>query len=332
MSRSENQKLKLYILRKMMLENTDTAHSITVPEIIEELQAQDIKAERKTVYTDLALLGETGISIKSKKTREGCFYNVEKREFELAELKLLVDAIQSSKFITQKKSEELIKKLEGLCSKYEAALLQRQVYVHGRIKTMNESIYQGIDSIQSAISGNKKICFHYWSWNIKKEMELKKDGELYRISPWALCWSNENYYMIGFDSAAGIIKHYRVDKMTDLSVSDEKRDGAELFKEFNLADYTRKNISMFEGDEKKVTVEIDNRLIGVFIDRFGKDEVTVMPQQMGKSLVRFEVNLNPQFLGWVFSLGESARIIGPESAVRKSKEMITSLMTQYFEK
>ena len=138
--------------------------------------------------------------------------------------------------------------------------------------------------------------------------------------------------LIGFDSEAGIIKHYRVDKMTDLSVTEERRDGAEFFKEFNLADYARKNISMYEGDEKKVTVDIDNRVIGVFIDKFGKDEVTVMPQKDGRSLVRFEVNLNPQFLGWVFSLGESAKIIGPESAVRKSKEMISDLMTQYFDK
>ena len=120
--------------------------------------------------------------------------------------------------------------------------------------------------------------------------------------------------------------------MTDLSVTEERRNGAEFFKEFNLADYARKNISMYEGDEKKVTVDIDNRVIGVFIDKFGKDEVTVMPQKDGRSLVRFEVNLNPQFLGWVFSLGESAKIIGPESAVRKSKEMISDLMTQYFDK
>ena len=332
MPRSENQKLKLYYLRELMLENTDQEHGITVPEIIEALDQIGINAERKSVYTDLALLKDTGITIVSKKNKKGCFYSVEKREFELAELKLLVDAIQSSKFITQKKSEELIKKLERLCSKKEAAGLQRQVYVHGRIKTMNESIYQGVDSIHSAISGNKKIRFHYWNWNIKKEMELKKDGEYYCISPWALCWSNENYYLIGYDTAAGIIKHYRVDKMTDLSISEELRDGAELFKEFNLADYTRKNISMFEGEEKKVTVEIDNRLIGVFIDRFGRDEVTVMPQKMDRSLVRFEVNLNPQFLGWIFSLGDSAKIIGPESAVRKSKEMLSSLMTLYFDK
>ncbi len=332
MARSENQKLKLFYLRELLLKKTDAGHSITVPELIEALNAAGIKAERKSVYTDIALLEDTGLKIGSKKTKTAYYYFVKQRDFELAELKLLVDAIQSSKFITEKKSDELIKKLENLCSEYEASGLSRQVYVHGRIKTMNESIYEGIDSIHTAISSNKKVSFHYWNWNIRKEMELKKNGDFYCISPWALCWSSENYYLIGFDSEAGIIKHYRVDKMTDLSVTEERRDGAEFFKEFNLADYARKNISMYEGDEKKVTVDIDNRVIGVFIDKFGKEEVTVMPQKDGRSLVRFEVNLNPQFLGWVFSLGESAKIIGPESAVRKSKEMISDLMTQYFDK
>lgn len=332
MGRSENQKLKLYYLRNILLDKTDSNHSITVPEMIEELEKLDIKAERKTIYTDIALLEETGIVISKKKYRQNVLYKVEKREFELAELKLLVDAIQSSKFITQKKSEELIKKLESLCSSYEAGALSRQVYVHGRIKTMNESIYLGIDSIHTAISMNKKISFHYGNWNINKEIELKKNGALYLVSPWALSWSNENYYLIAYDSEASMIKHYRVDKMTDLSVTEELREGRELFKNFNPADYTRKNISMFYGEEKKVTVEIDNGIVGVFIDRFGKDAVTIMPSSKERSLVRFEVNLNPQFVGWLFSLGDKARIVGPDSAVRQCKEMLTQLVSQYFEK
>ena len=270
--------------------------------------------------------------IKGRKKEQKYYYNVEKRDFELPELKLLVDAIQSSKFITQKKSDELIKKLEGLCSIYEAGTLQRQVYVHGRIKTMNESIYLGIDSIHTAISSNRKIIFHYGNWNIRKEMEPRRNGEYYVVSPWALSWSNENYYLIAFDDEASMIKHYRVDKMTDISVADERRNGEEHFKEFNLADYTRKNISMFYGEERKVSVEIENGIVGVFIDRFGKDEVTVMPCTNDRSLVRFEVNVNPQFLGWIFSLGDKARIVGPDSAVRKSKEMITQLVGQYFDK
>ena len=332
MARSENQKLKLFHLRRILLEKTDGKHGITVPEIIDELEKLDIKAERKTVYTDIALLDETGIKIKKKKKDQNCLYNVESREFEIAELKLLVDAIQSTKFITRKKSDELINKLEGLCSVYEAGELQRQVYVHGRIKNMNESIYLGVDSIHDAISSNRKISFHYGNWNIRKEMELKKNGQLYSVSPWALTWSNDNYYLIAYDSESAMIKHYRVDKMTDISVTKDRREGEEYFKNFNLADYTRKNISMFYGEEKKVTVEIDNSIIGVFIDRFGKDEITVMQCSEERSLVRFEVNVNPQFLGWIFSLHDKARIIGPESAVRQSKEMLTHLVSQYFEK
>ena len=329
MGKSDNQKLKLFYLRKILLEKTDSEHGITVPELIDALDRVGIKAERKSVYSDIALIKETGLDISTQKTSKSYLYRVEKKDFELAELKLLVDAIQSSKFITEKKSDELIKKLEALCSENEARGLQRQVYVHGRIKTMNESIYQGIDSIHTAISSEKKIRFHYGNWNIEKKMELKKNGEFYCISPWALAWSSENYYMIGYDSDAKMIKHYRVDKMTDLFVTDLRRDGAELFKGFNLADYTRKNISMFEGKELKVSVDIDNDIIGVFIDRFGKDEITVMKGRDGRSLIRFEVNLNPQFIGWLFSLGSEAKLVGPKSAVQKTEEMISGLVKTY---
>lgn len=329
MARSENQKLKLFYLRKILLEKTDSEHGITVPEIIEALAGYGINAERKTVYSDISLLGETGLKITSKKKQNGTFYHVQEREFELAELKLLVDAIQSSKFVSKNKSGELIKKLEKLCSGYEASTLQRQVYVLGRIKTMNESVVKTIDVIHTAIGNNRKISFRYGFWNIKKEMELKKDGKLYNISPWALAWSNENYYMIGFDSDAGIIKHYRVDKMADISLTGEKREGEALFKSFNLADYTRKNISMYEGEDRTVTLEIDNGKIGIFLDRFGRDEVTVLPQSENRSLVRFEVNLNPQFIGWIFSLGDKVKIIGPESAVRKTKELLSEMNNLY---
>jgi predicted DNA-binding transcriptional regulator YafY len=329
MPRSENQKLKLFYLRQILLEKTDHEHGITVPQIIEALSGYGINAERKTVYSDISLLNETGLTITSKKTQNGTFYYVEKREFELAELKLLVDAIQSSKFVSKTKSNELIKKLEKYCSGYEASRLQRQVYVLGRIKTMNESVYKTIDVIHTAIGNNRKINFRYGFWNIKKEMELKKSGELYNISPWALAWSNENYYMIGFDSAAGIIKHYRVDKMADISLDEEKREGEAFFKSFNLADYTRKNISMYEGEDRTVTLEIDNGKIGIFIDRFGRDEITVLPQSQNRSIVRFEVNLNPQFIGWIFSLGDKVKIIGPESAVRKTKELLSEMNNLY---
>jgi len=322
-------KLKLYYLHKLLLEKTDKDHGLTMQEIIDELEKYDIKAERKSIYSDMKELEDVGVSIKKIKTGSDFTYRIEKRDFELAELKLLVDAIQSCRFITEKKSSELIGKLESLCSTHEAGKLQRQVYVYGRVRSMNESIYASVDTIYNAIGDNRQIKFKYGSWNNKKELELKKSGAFYHISPWALAWTNENYYMIGFDKEAGIIKHYRVDKMTSISVTEDLRLGAEHFKSFNLADYTRKNISMFEGEERTVSIEIDDDIIGVFIDRFGKDEITVMPQKDGKSLIRFTVSINPQFIGWVFSLGEKAKIIGPASVVEHTKQMIDELAGRY---
>ncbi|MBO4420459.1 MAG: WYL domain-containing protein [Lachnospiraceae bacterium] len=329
---ASNHKLKLLYLKTILLEKTDKDHGLTMQEILEELEKNDIQAERKAIYRDLKTLEDSGLAVKKKKSGKEYTYRVEEREFELAELKLLVDAIQSCRFITEKKSRELIGKLEGLCSKNEAGKLQRQVYVYGRIKSMNESIYASVDTIYNAIGDNRIIKFQYGSWNLKKELELKKGGAFYHISPWALAWTNENYYMIGYDSEAGIIKHYRVDKMSRISVTDEKRNGAEFFKSFNLADYTRKNISMYEGEERTVTIEIENEILGVFIDRFGKNEITVIPGNNGKSTIRFTANINPQLIGWIFSLGEKARIIGPASVVKSVKDTILDLNKMYTDK
>ena len=211
MPKGTNQKFKLYRLAQIMLEKTDEEHFITMPEIMAELAKYDITADRKSIYTDLKDLYDLGIEVEGEPVGNRYHYHVVSRAFELPELKLLVDAIQSSKFITEKKTTDLIKKLEKLVSRQDAQKLQRQVYVTGRIKTMNESIYYTVDAIHNAISENKKIRFQYFQWNVKKEMELRHGGAFYHISPWGLSWDNENYYMIGFDSAAGKIKHYRVD-------------------------------------------------------------------------------------------------------------------------
>lgn len=176
MPKGTNQKLKLFYLLKIMLEKTDEDHRLTVNEILAELEKYDVTAERKTIYKDMEALEVMDIEIESEKEGRSNYYHVTNRPFELPELKLLVDAIQSSKFITEKKSNELIKKLENLVSKYEARELQRQVYVSGRIKTMNESIYYNVDAIHTAIAENKKIIFQYFQWNVKKEMELRHDG------------------------------------------------------------------------------------------------------------------------------------------------------------
>ena len=288
MPKGTNQKLKLYRLAQIMLENTDDEHYITMPEIMEELGKYEVTADRKTIYADLRDLSVLGIEVEGEPIGNRYHYRVVNRPFELPELKLLVDSIQSSKFITEKKTNTLIKKLEKLVSKYDAQRLQRQVYVSGRIKTMNESIYYTVDAIHNAISENKKIKFQYFQWNVKKEMELRHGGAWYHISPWGLSWDDENYYMIGYDTEAQLIKHYRVDKM------------------------------------------LHNSLAGVIIDRFGKD-VMMIPEDADHFRVNVDVHVSKQFLGWVFSLGEAVKIIGPDEVVEQMRGEARRLMEQYGE-
>lgn len=328
MSRNINQKLKLYRLGEIMVEKTDDTHYLTMPEIIAELEKYNIPAERKSIYTDLEDLRSIGIEVECIKDGRHHNYHVIGRKFELPELKLLVDAIQSSKFITVKKSNDLIKKLETFCSEHEARQLQRQVFVQNRIKTMNESIYYGVDAIHSAISNNKMIRFQYYTWNARKEMELRHNGAYYTVSPWTLTWDDENYYMVAYDSAEGKIKHFRVDKMIHISECDKDREGKELFKQFNAADYAKKNFGMFGGEEEVVSVDIENSMVGVFIDRFGK-EIGIKPLDENHSVVRFHVALSPQFIGWIFALGTSVKVVSPDTVVELIKDEINRLRTQY---
>lgn len=311
-----------------MLSKTDEEHYITMPEILAELEKYDIVAERKSIYNDLKDLEEIGIEIEGEQRGRNFYYHVIGRQFELPELKLLVDSIQASKFITEKKSEALIRKLETLCSEHEAKKLQRQIVMHGRIKNMNESIYYNVDAIHNAIANNRQIRFQYFNWNKNKEMQLRHNGENYIISPWALSWVDENYYLVGYDAKAGIIKHYRVDKMLKISETDMMREGREVFAGFNTASYSRMNFGMFGGEEESITIKCDNSMVGVFIDRFGKD-LTFVPCDDEHCTVRITVALSIHFLGWIFALGDKVEIISPQSVVEYAKQEIKRLSNTY---
>lgn len=328
MPKGMNQKFKLYRLGEIMLEMTDEEHYITMPEILAALEKYEIHADRKTIYNDLRDLEVLGIEVEGEPVGKGYHYHVVNRPFELPELKLLVDAIQSSKFITERKTNTLIKKLEKLLSKYEAMQLQRQVFVTGRIKTMNESIYYTVDAIHNAISENRKIYFHYFQWNVKKEMELRRGGEYYHISPWGLSWDDENYYLIGYDSETEQIKHYRVDKMLHIQMSEEKREGKEHFKKLDLAEYAKKSFGMFRGEEYQVKLRVENHLAGVIIDRFGKD-VMMIPADEKHFTVNVNVHVSKQFLAWVISIGEGIEILSPEEVVQNMRREIERLNRQY---
>lgn len=327
MPKSSNQKLKLLYLMKILQENTDESHALTLPEIIDELGRYNISAERKSIYDDLDALRFFGLDIECARGRTTGYFLASKT-FELPELKLLVDSVQSSKFITHKKSMDLIKKIESLCSVYEGQSLQRQVFVANRIKTMNESIYYNVDKIHTGIVDNKKISYKYFEYAITKEKVFKRNGDRYIISPYALTWDDENYYMIGYDSEAKMIKHFRVDKMTDILMTEEKRDGAEHFQNLDIAVYSKKLFSMFSGEEETVRIEFSNRLIGVVIDRFGKD-VIVVNSEGGRFVISVSVAVSQQFLSWIASFGDEARILSPVSVVEKMKQQMLAVLQQY---
>lgn len=328
MPKGTNQKLKLYYLAQIMVNNTDDEHAMTLQDIKNALEYYEITADRKSLYDDLNVLRDMGLDILGEQRGRSYYYHVGKKKFELAELKLLVDAIQSSKFITVKKSHELIKKLESFASRYEAAQLQRQVVVAGRIKTMNESIYYNVDAIHSAIATNHKIHFQYFQWNIKKQMELRHGGQFYEVSPWALTWDDENYYLVGYDAQAEKIKHYRVDKMRKLTIMEDKREGKEYFKQFNLAAYAKKNFGMFGGEEENVRMQFSNELVGVVIDRFGKD-IIISPIDDEHFTVNVNVAISSQFFGWVFALGTGVKILSPSSVVERMKQEVDALHKLY---
>ena len=253
MSKSSNQKTKLLHLARMLLRQTDEDHPLTVPQIIEGLARQDVKAERKSIYDDLDALRLFGLDVQSRKGKSPGWF-IGGRDFELPEVKLLMDAVQSSRFITQKKSDALLRKLEGLASVHQAGQLQRQVYVAGRIKVMNESIYYNVDKLHTAIAGQKAITFKYFDYDIARNKVFRQEGKRYVVSPYGLIWNSENYYLVAFDHAHRELRHYRVDKMTEIVVTGLDREGKEQYPGFQLAEYGQKHFGMYSGQEMKVKI------------------------------------------------------------------------------
>ena len=301
---------------KIFLEQSDENHGLTIPQLIALLKEYGIKAERKSLYDDMEALRVFGIDIACR--REKTFqYFVANRTFQLPELKLLVDAVQSSRFITHKKSNELIKKVESLASVYEGQQLQRQVYVSNRNKAMNESIYYNVDTLHTAILGEKKIRFQYFEWvldwNIEEKVKrrFRREGAFYEISPWALTWDDENYYLVGFDTAAKSQKHFRIDKMANIQILEEVREGQEQFSHFDTAVYAKRVFGMFGGEEEMVQLCFANRLIGVVMDRFGREAFLTRADDT-HFYVHTKVVVSPQFLSWVFGFGQEVKIVGPK--------------------
>lgn len=319
------EKLKILYLMQMLMEETDPAHPLNATQLCEKMQSRhEYSYNRKTIYADIERLRAYGMKIGQ--TKGSSFgYFVEKRDFDLPELKLLVDAVQSSKFITKEKSEDLIKKLENLTSHENAKQLQRQVFIYNRIKTDNDAIYANVDAIHAAIHANKQICFKYCEWTVKKELVRRRDGADYIVSPWALTWDDENYYLVGYDAETDMIKHYRVDKMQEIRVVEEARLGKDRFKDFDLAAFARKTFGMYGGEDRKLTLEGENYLAGVVIDRFGID-VMMHPYEKDKFRASVEVTISPQFFGWLAGLGKDVRISWPEDVREAFKAYLREII------
>lgn len=314
---------------EIMQRETDDKHGITMPVILKELENYDVTAERKSIYNDFQDMSDKfGIEILKEQIGRDTLYHVGKRQFELAEIKLLIDSIEASRFISNKKSKDLIDKLKSYVSKYEAKQLDRQVFNNDRVKSMNESIYYNVDDIHNAIIQNKKISFNYYKWDIKKELEDKHDGKPVVVSPWALVWADENYYLISYHSSEKKIKHYRVDKMKKMEILDENRDGQEEFEKTDMASYTNATFGMYHGRMECVTIEFKNDLCGIFIDRFGK-EIEFRKVDENTSAFKVRVSVSPQFYGWILGLGSGVKLTHPTSVVEDLKKYVEGIMENY---
>ena len=327
MAKGPNQKLKLLYLMRYLLQNSDEAHPVSIAQMIAELEKHGISAERKSIYDDLEALRTFGLDLVQIKGRTTGYY-IGQRDFELPELKLLVDSVQSSKFITQGKTLQLIKKIESLASSFDAQLLQRQVYVRNRVKSMNESVYYNVDEISTAITRDRKIRFQYFEYTVSKERRFRRGGAWYAVSPFALMWDDENYYLLAWDEDAGKLKHYRVDKMARISALEDRRQGKEAFAGVDMSAYSQKVFGMFAGQAQTVRLRFASHLAGAVIDRFGR-EVMMIADGEEHFTVSLEVVVSPQFFAWVFGFGTEAEILAPEAVRNEAKAIALNIAELY---
>lgn len=329
MPKCAEQKTRLLSLLSLLERETDEEHPLTEERLRAMLAARGIDAERKTVLDDLHALADYGYDVVNRRGRGGGFF-LASRTFELAELKLLVDAVQSSKFISEKKSRTLIEKLCQLTSRYAAGSLARQVYVSGRVKTENKAILYAVDAIHTAIAENRRITFLYSEWTIEKTLRPRRGGARYEISPYLLTWEDGYYYRVGYDAAAGTAKHFRVDKMSDVVPGASPRDGAAWFAGFDPAEYTRETFGMYHGEETSVTLDCAEKLVGILIDRFG-DGITFRRAGEGRVLCTVRVRVSPVFLAWVIGYGREMRIVSPLSVAAELQQLARDALTELHE-
>lgn len=324
MPRSDNQKLKILYILDYLQKNSHRDRPVRAGELINMLERHGIHCDRKTTYSDIAALQDFGVDILCQPGRSGGYY-VASQSFELPELKLLIDAVQSSRFLTEKKSRALIEKLCTLCSAQDAKLMQRDVYVSGRVKSMNETIYYAVDAIQEAIAQNRQISFRYFDWGLNGAREYR--DRAYTASPYGLCQDNENYYLLALSPRHGITS-YRVDRMSDIALADEARVPCPELSGKHLTEYANRMFQMYSGSRVSVKLRFRRELANVVVDRFGKDTMLI-PDGEGWFVFTVEVAVSPLFLSWVMGFGSKAKILYPQSVADQCKQLCHEILEQY---
>ena len=324
MPKSDNQKLKIFYILDYLQKNSHPDHPVRASELIAMLEKYDIRCERKTVYSDIAALQDYGVDIVSIPGKSGGYY-IASRNFELPELKLLIDAVQSSRFLTEKKSRELIEKLCRECSVHEAKLVRRDVLVSGRVKSMNETIYYNVDAIQEAIGQNVQITFRYFDWNLDGSRKYRE--KTYVASPYGLCQDNENCYLLAYSDRHGITS-YRVDRMADIRLSDESRIPCPELTGKNLVEHANRLFQMFSGEATDVKMRFHRSLVNVVVDRFGR-ETMLIPDGEDHFVFTTIVAVSPLFLSWVIGFGSKAKILHPQSVADQCMALCREVLNQY---
>lgn len=327
MPKRPNQQGKLLVLLDILRQETDEEHPLSVPALLEQLEQRGVTAERKSVYDGLHTLQDQGYDVVLQR---GKGYYLGEREFQLAELKLLVDAVQASKFITVGKSRELIEKLSRGASRYQARSLQRQVIVTGKARSVNERIYYTIDAIYEAIARNRQITFRYFDYDQHREKRYRRGGERYAVSPFALLRDNDNYYLVAYNAGAERLRHYRTDKMDGIALAEEPRQGQALFAREDPSRYAERHFGMFRGEEEEVVLRCQSWTAHVLIDRFG-DDVLMLPDGEGTFRAVVRVVVSPQFFGWLFGLEGGAVILEPEHVRHRMKQALRGQLEEYDE-
>lgn len=315
-------KRRILVLLKMFYRLTDEEHPMTSFEIVDYLKDHGVPANKKTLRSDIALMVEAGLDIVTVASKPNLYFWGD-RGFEIPELKLLIDAVSSSRFITQKKSRQLGKKLSTLASKNQQKELKRHVYATNRAKSPNENIYYSMDTINRAINSRKKIAFRYTEYTATKEMVLRNKGEVYELSPYALFWNEDFYYMVGWSDKHENVSVFRVDRLHEPHILKEK--AVKKPDDFNLDDYSRQIFEMYDGETVEVKLGCKNYMMKYVIDRFGEDiDTKVVSKEYFE--VTVDVALSPNFYAWVFKFGGDMRILSPTKAVEELKDMLHKLL------